>query len=182
MNGRWLCLNNDGKFLEYIDDEWRMIDGVDDAELQSQWAASASVTDSEVASTSTLVSGDPTRCVVNGVNMTWNPAAQQWIPDIEVNEDFLATYHANYGVAYDYSQISAPTPSVPPTKSEEKKEKLTKEERLNKRREMESLEKGWVDIGEDKNTNVYVSGLPSTITEDEFMVGLAGWFFGPYER
>lgn len=29
---------------------------------------------------------------------------------------------------------------------------------------------GWVDIDETKNTNVYVSGLPSTITEEEFIV------------
>lgn len=29
---------------------------------------------------------------------------------------------------------------------------------------------GWLDIGDDRNSNVYVSGLPPTVTEEEFIV------------
>lgn len=98
--------------------------------------------------------------------MIWNEASQQWLPNVDVDENFLAMYHANYGVAYDYSQIATPSNTL-------KKEKpLTKEEKQIKKRELEKQQniQGWVDIDEEKNTNVYVSGLPSTITEEEFIV------------
>jgi hypothetical protein len=31
---------------------------------------------------------------------------------------------------------------------------------------------GWVQMSEEQNTKVYISGLPKTITEKEYIVGL----------
>jgi hypothetical protein len=69
--------------------------------------------------------------------MTWNETSKQWLPDIEVNEDFLAYYNANYGIQYDYD--SMPKPEAPKVvlreetteEGEPKKEvtKLTKEQK-----------------------------------------------------
>lgn len=68
-------------------------------------------------------------------------------------------------------------PKPEPTKSSndkvtEKDVPLTKEERRAKKRELEKQPVAWVDIEDDKNTNVYVSGLPSTITEEQFTVSI----------
>lgn len=106
------------------------------------------------------------KCVVDGQKMVWCPSTNQWIPDVDVNEDFLAAYNANYGVEYDYAAMPAP-------KKEEPKKQLTKEEKraLKKEKQREAAEraKSWVDIGEEKNTNVYVSSLPASITEEAFI-------------
>ena len=67
--------------------------------------------------------------------MTWNETLKQWLPDIEVNEDFLAYYNANYGIQYDYDSMPKPEPpkvilKEETTEEESKKEvKLTKEQR-----------------------------------------------------
>ena len=42
--------------------------------------------------------------------MTWNQTSQQWLPDVEVDEDFLAYYTASYGVQYDYDSMPVPKP------------------------------------------------------------------------
>lgn len=80
-----------------------------------------------------------------------------------MNEDFLAAYNASYGVQYDYDAMPAP-------KKEEPKKQLTKEEKraLKREKQKEAAEraKKWVDIEENKNTNVYVSNLPADVTEE----------------
>lgn len=104
--------------------------------------------------------------------MVWNAASQQWLPDVEVDEEFLAKYNVNYGLQYDYANMPKPEPAhgVDEAGEKHKEAPLTKEEKKARKREMEKQPVGWVDIGEDKNTNVYVSGLPSTITEEAFIV------------
>jgi hypothetical protein len=72
--------------------------------------------------------------------MSWNEASKQWLPDVEVNEDFLAFYHASYGVNYDYASMPKPEPKreAAATMDDEEDElrtkepprKLTKEEKL----------------------------------------------------
>lgn len=102
--------------------------------------------------------------------MVWNEPSKQWLPEVEVNEDFLAQYNASYGVDYDYSSMPVPEPQLP----KEEPPKLTKEERRTQKREWERQQaiknQGWVDIEDDKNTNVYVDGLPKEITDEEFGV------------
>jgi len=50
---------------------------------------------------------------------------------------------------------------------------LTKNEKRAKKREAAAAEaerlKGWVDMDEQRNTKVYISGLPTTITEEEYI-------------
>lgn len=165
-----MCLGSDNTFLEYVDNEWRSIETSE--ELLQDWdQAPKNIT----AASTSAIAEDPPRYVVDGVELIWNEASQQWLPNVDVNEDFLAMYHANYGVAYDYSQIAMPSNAN--VKAEEKP--LTKEEKRAKKREMEKQQsmQGWIDIGEDKNTNVYVSGLPSTITEEEFIVSFLNLYF-----
>uniref|UniRef100_A0A7E4WDU1 17S U2 SnRNP complex component HTATSF1 n=1 Tax=Panagrellus redivivus TaxID=6233 RepID=A0A7E4WDU1_PANRE len=114
---------------------------------------------------------DPFRRTLNGVKLVWNPAVQQWLPDGDVNEDFIAHYQSCYGVSYDYSKLP-----------ESEKERKLKEAEAKTKAKLErkkvaeeaaasgqKAEAGWTEIGEDKNTNVYVSGLPTSITEEEFI-------------
>ena len=72
--------------------------------------------------------------------MSWNETSKQWLPDVVVDEDFLAYYNASYGVNYDYDSMPKPQPAKlaegeeggAAGKSGEPKEhrKLTKEEKL----------------------------------------------------
>lgn len=62
--------------------------------------------------------------MVNGVQLTWNPVSNQWLPENEVNEDFLAAYQLNYGVEYDYESMKKPEPE----KSEEQEKKVDDED------------------------------------------------------
>jgi hypothetical protein len=119
---------------------------------------------------------DPYKCVANGVSMVWKPEIQQWIPDNEVNEDFLAYYNSTYGIQYDYSNYDfGSTNSKDTTTSEQQSsdltgKKLTKEEKEMRRREAAERAKNWMEIDDSKSTNVYVSRLPTDITEIEFTV------------
>jgi hypothetical protein len=57
------------------------------------------------------------------------------------------------------------------TKEEKKAEKRAKK-REAAAATAERL-KGWIQMDEEMNTKVYISGLPTTITEEEFVVGLS---------
>uniref|UniRef100_A0A914KR34 RRM domain-containing protein n=1 Tax=Meloidogyne incognita TaxID=6306 RepID=A0A914KR34_MELIC len=143
-------------------------------------------TDQNVEETQTSSTSDPYKCVWNGVPMTWNETSKQWLPDVEVNEDFLAYYNANYGIQYDYD--SMPKPEAPKVvlkeetteDGEPKKEvtKLTKEQKQLKKREAKRRwaeaeaarrQQGWFEMDEEKNTTVYTSGFPPTIDEEEYV-------------
>jgi hypothetical protein len=122
---------------------------------------------------STPSTQDQYKCEVDGIPMIWNSTINQWLPEIEVNEDFLASYNASYGIQYDYSNLPVSTTKTNQMGSQlviEKPEKLSKEEREKRKREATDRAKNWLEIDDEKNTNVYVSGLPSDITEEEFMV------------
>lgn len=161
-----MCLDEKtGSFLEYVDNEWRQTDSDQQSNLRLKWdnAPSSSTQQSSVAY-------DPYHCEVNGVKLAWNDAVQHWLPEVELNDDFMAQYQSNYGVDYDYSSMPVPEPNLP----KEEPKKLTKAERRAKKREYERQQaiknKGWVEIEDDKNTNVYVDGLPKEITDEEFAV------------
>ncbi|KAH7697931.1 HIV TAT specific factor 1 [Aphelenchoides avenae] len=158
VNGRWLCYDvGRDAYLEYVDNEWKA--------LKQQW-------DNAEASTATAEASNPYRCVVNGVEMVWNDAAKQWIPNTDINEDLLAYHHLTYGVHYDYDSMPKPEPKKEAPEEKEKPAPLTKEERRAKKREAaaEAMKQsqGWVDISDEKNTSVYVSGLPPDITVEDF--------------
>ena len=107
------------------------------------------------ASSSTQLTEQPQsstdRCEINGVSHKWNAAANSWLPDVSIDEDFVAQYQANYGVHYDYDKMEAPKPSAPVVES---KPKLTKEEKRVMKRERAEAEaqraNDWIDVDQSK--------------------------------
>ncbi|XP_036775055.2 HIV Tat-specific factor 1 [Manis pentadactyla] len=99
----------------------------------------------------------------------WDLNKKAWFP--KITEDFIATYQANYGFSSDgassstanVQNISAPTAEEPPQR------KSPEPSDSKKRGEKRKAESGWFHVEEDRNTNVYVSGLPPDITVDEFI-------------
>ncbi|XP_035582165.1 HIV Tat-specific factor 1-like [Zalophus californianus] len=99
----------------------------------------------------------------------WDLDKKAWFP--KITEDFIATYQANYGFSNDgassstanVQEVSAKTAEEPPQR------KTPEPSDPKKRGEKRKAESGWFHVEEDRNTNVYVSGLPPDITVDEFI-------------
>ncbi|CAJ0565617.1 unnamed protein product, partial [Mesorhabditis spiculigera] len=148
----WVTWQPDGRMMKYVNEVWEEVIEEDDRTLLSQlWNEQQRA---------------ETEKVVDGVKLKWDPTTQQWLPQ-ELDDDFLANYQANYGVAYDYSKIEVKKPVVPVEKKEEKK-KETKEERAKRKRENRQKvpQQGWIE--NEANTAVYVTNLPLDIDEEEF--------------
>ncbi|XP_032993163.1 HIV Tat-specific factor 1 isoform X1 [Lacerta agilis] len=113
----------------------------------------------------------------DGTQYEWDRDKRAWFP--KVTEDFLATYHANYGFPTESSDNS----SASLTKTESKTPKDSKNTKiqqptdpkasqatdLKQRGEKRKPDAGWFHVEEQRNTNVYVTGLPPDITKDEFV-------------
>ncbi|XP_034341728.1 17S U2 SnRNP complex component HTATSF1 [Arvicanthis niloticus] len=99
----------------------------------------------------------------------WDLDKKAWFP--KITEDFIATYQANYGFSSDGASSSTTNVQDTSTKSvEEPPQKEIPETTDSKKRgEKRKAESGWFHVEEDRNTNVYVSGLPPDITVDEFI-------------
>ncbi|NP_001125576.1 17S U2 SnRNP complex component HTATSF1 isoform X1 [Pongo abelii] len=99
----------------------------------------------------------------------WDLDKKAWFP--KITEDFIATYQANYGFSNDgassstanVEDVHARTAEEPP------QEKAPEPTDPRKKGEKRKAESGWFHVEEDRNTNVYVSGLPPDITVDEFI-------------
>ncbi|XP_064216984.1 17S U2 SnRNP complex component HTATSF1 [Aotus nancymaae] len=99
----------------------------------------------------------------------WDLDKKAWFP--KITEDFIATYQANYGFSSDgassstanVQDVHARTAEEPP------QEKAPEPTDPRKKGEKRKAESGWFHVEEDRNTNVYVSGLPPDITVDEFI-------------
>lgn len=99
----------------------------------------------------------------------WDLDKKAWFP--KITEDFIATYQANYGFSSDgassstanVQDVTARPVEEPPQR---KNPELTDPRKRGEKRKAES---GWFHVEEDRNTNVYVSGLPPDITLDEFI-------------
>lgn len=96
--------------------------------------------------------------------MKWNATDQEWQPVADqIDEDFIASYQANYGIPYDYSKLDEERKAT-----EEKRTINIKADNKDAKKGRGSLEpQGWVDM-EEKVHAVYVSNLPTDITMDEF--------------
>ena len=83
----------------------------------------------------------------------------------KIDEEFMANYQINYGFTKD--GVAEPTrpseeevkPTVVPELADAKKKKKTEAEK----------EAAWFEEEESKSTKVYVSNLPSVITEESFV-------------
>lgn len=127
----------------------------------------------------------------DGTVYDWDHEKKAWFP--KITEDFLAAYQANYGFNQEgnpdtnsataaSTETAAPEPSkrnppetekaavVPPNQVPKAQEdKPDKAQDVKQKGEKRKAEQGWFDIDDNKNTNVYVSGLPPDIGTDEFV-------------
>ncbi|XP_069318887.1 17S U2 SnRNP complex component HTATSF1 [Eulemur rufifrons] len=99
----------------------------------------------------------------------WDLDKKAWFP--KITEDFIATYQANYGFSNDgASSSTASVQDVKTRTTEEPPQRKTPEPTdLRKKGEKRKSESGWFHVEDNRNTNVYVSGLPPDITVDEFI-------------
>lgn len=149
IDNRWVCPKDDG-FLEFIDNKWKEIPVDQIEEIGIKYA--------------TL---DPFKAVINGKEFNWNPYLQDWFQAVDVNDDFIANYQAGYGVQHDYSKLPLSEKEIKLKELEEKQ--AAKEERKRKAAEGEK-DQGWTEIAQEKDTHVYVSNLPTDLTDEEFLV------------
>uniref|UniRef100_A0A2L2YJE2 17S U2 SnRNP complex component HTATSF1 n=1 Tax=Parasteatoda tepidariorum TaxID=114398 RepID=A0A2L2YJE2_PARTP len=89
----------------------------------------------------------------DGTVYEWNQEKQAWFP--KVNDDDIARYHQ---LSYNY--VNTEEESKPEEKLEENKPKGEKRK---------PSDPSWFQVDDDHNTNVYVSGLPDDIKDEEFI-------------
>ncbi|XP_068456745.1 17S U2 SnRNP complex component HTATSF1 [Clinocottus analis] len=122
----------------------------------------------------------------DGTVYDWDHEKKAWFP--KITEDFIAAYQANYGftpdgdpdtnnAAVSSSDQAAPEPQSKPSEKEKPGDSLKKQNpvqhetaavQAKQKGEKRKPDPGWFDLEENKNTNVYVSGLPPDISTEEF--------------
>ncbi|XP_061658543.1 HIV Tat-specific factor 1 [Syngnathoides biaculeatus] len=114
----------------------------------------------------------------DGTVYDWDHDKKAWFP--KITEDFMAAYQANYGFGRegdpDAGGTAAETEKQQPAAaaattrepiSEQPKSAAAKD--CKQKGEKRKPEPGWFDMEDDKNTNVYVTGLPPDTSPDEFV-------------
>ncbi|XP_023241798.1 HIV Tat-specific factor 1 homolog [Centruroides sculpturatus] len=94
----------------------------------------------------------------DGTVYEWNTEKQAWFPKIDDN--FIAAYQANYG--YENTATSCTS------KEETASSAVLKQPQKGEKRKVNS-EPGWFEVDDAHNTNVYVSNLPLSMTDEEFV-------------
>ncbi|XP_019866513.2 HIV Tat-specific factor 1 [Aethina tumida] len=94
----------------------------------------------------------------DGVKYFWDKVKLAWFP--KVDDDFMARYQMNYG----FTETSTNTEEKP--KNDENKLDQSKKVKGEKRKASEPT---WFQVDDSQNTNVYVSNLPTDITEEDFI-------------
>ncbi|XP_044078186.1 HIV Tat-specific factor 1 [Siniperca chuatsi] len=121
----------------------------------------------------------------DGTVYDWDHEKKAWFP--KITEDFIAAYQANYGFTQEgdpdanNAAVSSTDPAGPePGKPSEKEnigdatqhpnpdQQESPAKEAKQKGEKRKAEPGWFDIDDNKNTNVYVSGLPLDISTEEF--------------
>ncbi|KAM7374533.1 hypothetical protein PAMP_007184 [Pampus punctatissimus] len=115
----------------------------------------------------------------DGTVYDWDHEKKAWFP--KITEDFIAAYQANYGFTKegDPDANNAAVSSTEPAAPEKEKpggdtQKLKPDQHetpakdAKQKGEKRKVEPGWFDIDDNKNTNVYVSGLPPDTSTEEF--------------
>ncbi|KAM8952717.1 17S U2 SnRNP complex component HTATSF1 [Pelodytes ibericus] len=114
----------------------------------------------------------------DGTEYEWDLEKKAWFP--KITEDFLAMYHANYGVDPENKDSDAaagdstkgekpPVPKESKDTEKRKKEETQSEPAEPKTKgEKRKPDPGWFIVEDQRNTNVYVTGLPLDITNEEF--------------
>lgn len=116
---------------------------------------------------------DPT----DGTVYEWNEEKRAWFP--MVDDNFIAMYQANYGFTesgehkpdVNLENLQDKEAKAQQEKETQEKEKKDKEERKKDSASKRKKAQEWFDGFDDpkKNTNIYVSGLSTNTTEEEFL-------------
>ncbi|CAG9789187.1 unnamed protein product [Diatraea saccharalis] len=97
----------------------------------------------------------------DGSKCFWDADKKAWLPKID--EDFLAVYQMSYGFVDNTLQ----------TLEKEKEKTLNENKAMQKKTDTSGVkrknEPQWFEPSEETNTKVYVSNLPSDLTEEEFV-------------
>ncbi|KAM7398216.1 hypothetical protein PAMA_006220 [Pampus argenteus] len=115
----------------------------------------------------------------DGTVYDWDHEKKAWFP--KITEDFIAAYQANYGftkegdpdansAAVSSTESAAPEKKKPGDDTQKLKpdQNETPAKDAKQKGEKRKAEPGWFDIDDNKNTNVYVSGLPPDTSTVEF--------------
>lgn len=123
---------------------------------------------------------------LDGTEFEWDHTRKAWFP--KINDDFIAQYQAQYG---NFEEATTAESTVETSSAEKNSEdskqlediaeKNVKDEKLEtgetsdqaaqggQKRKQPEKEPQWFEVDDEHNTNVYVSNLPSDITDDEFV-------------
>jgi RNA recognition motif-containing protein len=118
--------------------------------------------------TSPAAGGEQTQTYTDpsdGTVYEWDNEKRAWFPKIDA--EFLATYHSSYGFYQETpsEESSANIATAPADDIKDLKDEIKEPEA---KKEKLTSEPSWFDIDDNRNTNVYVSGLPLDITINEF--------------
>lgn len=122
----------------------------------------------------------------DGTCYEWDETQRAWFP--RITEDFLAAYQMNYGVneanqseqpetkpdttenasklQIDVSQINESDKHINEPASKDKKDRKEPDDKVAKKVKKEPE---WFEMDADKNTWIYISGLPLSMTSDQFL-------------
>lgn len=98
----------------------------------------------------------------DGVKYFWDKEKNAWFPKLD--DEFMAMYQLNYGFVETEADPPKPVESV----TKEVENKPAKVEQTTKRK-APPPEPTWFDIDDQHNTKVYVTNLPLSLTEEEFV-------------
>ena len=115
-----------------------------------------------------------TNYLYNGAFYKWDFTNNKWInseTNVYAYVDFMT------GINYEWSQeknewitsknqTQANNPNPASSDNKESSATSSKQKAQQAKEEPKPKKEGWFDVNEDKNTNVYVSGLPLDITDD----------------
>ncbi|CAB3407053.1 unnamed protein product [Caenorhabditis bovis] len=149
INEKWYGRYGNAEILEFVNDDWVLVKEDEQDFILQLWMEQEAE---------------------ERKNYVWDEKKNEWVTkkDNEVDEDFIAQYQANYGVPEEYADIYKKMDEELKEKTEKAiKQKEEKKEKKKKTKlgVEESQPEGWVEI---QNTAVYVSNLPTDITDEEF--------------
>jgi len=100
----------------------------------------------------------------DGVVYELDPVKNAWFPKID--DEFMANYQINYGFTKD----GVAEPTRPSEGEPKEKVVMPVEDKKKKKAEAEAnKDPTWFDVDETKQTKVYVTNLPTSITEESFV-------------
>uniref|UniRef100_A0A182K7E0 RRM domain-containing protein n=1 Tax=Anopheles christyi TaxID=43041 RepID=A0A182K7E0_9DIPT len=121
----------------------------------------------------------------DGAIYFWDEERKAWFP--KVDDDFMAMYQLNYGFIDNTSSGSVPAAATPAPSSvssetvarefpgwdadgdvDEQDEEVQRAAAKGKKRKAPPEPPKWFELAPEHNTKVYVSNLPSDISEEEF--------------